>query len=61
MLSTVLKYLRVNNIHVHQRTLSIQSTKHDAVAIQYLLMVMDAPYQAVLTCVKLTTPPPTVT
>ena len=43
-------------LHVWQFTLNVQYTKHDVVAIQYLLMAMDAPFLAVIAGVAPITP-----
>ena len=43
-------------LHVRQFTLNVQYTKHDAVAVQYLLMAMDAPFLAVIAGIAPITP-----
>ena len=43
-------------LHGHQYNINIQYTKHNTVAIQYLLMVMDASYIAMISGVMLITP-----
>ena len=43
-------------LHVRQFTLNVQYTKHNAIAIQYLLMAKDAPFLAVIAGIAPITP-----